>query len=238
MSTQWQESDSQKFIRYGNHWVPLRREQEKVLLTLLNSIARLQKAVDLCCGQGRLTQAILHNFPEAQVLALDASTEMIHAVRSLNAGNAERLTTQQFRLEKKEWRSSLQGIDAIVSSLAVHHLDPTQKTELFADLYRALNPGGMLVIIDLVLPHSAVGFETAAQQWDDFVQKAAETTHQPEAWSIFRDEHWNWYRYPQQDPYDQPSPLQDQLEWMQKAGFKGVECHFMYAGHAIFSGRK
>ena len=38
--------------------------------------------------------------------------------------------------------------------------------------------------------------------------------------------------------FDKPSPLFDQLKWLDEAGFTDVDVFWMKAGHAIFSGRK
>jgi tRNA (cmo5U34)-methyltransferase len=42
--------------------------------------------------------------------------------------------------------------DAIVSALAVHHLDGPGKADLFARVAAALRPGGRLVLGDVVVP--------------------------------------------------------------------------------------
>ena len=52
----------------------------------------------------------------------------------------------------------------------------------------------------------------------------------------FEAERWNYYRDPTPDPYDQPSPLSDQLAWLREAGFTVADCFWMRAGHAIFGG--
>ena len=40
------------------------------------------------------------------------------------------------------------------------------------------------------------------------------------------------------DSIDKPSPLFDQLKWLDKAGFTDVDVFWMKVGHAIFGGRK
>ena len=56
------------------------------------------------------------------------------------------------------------------------------------------------------------------------------------AYERFHQLGWNLYRHP--DPMDQPSRLFEQLRWMEAAGFRDVDVHWMKAGHAIWSGRK
>ena len=52
----------------------------------------------------------------------------------------------------------------------------------------------------------------------------------------FQRSQWNYYRFP--DDMDRPSPLFDQLTWLSKAGFHGVDCFRLIGGHAIFGGYK
>ena len=49
---------------------------------------------------------------------------------------------------------------------------------------------------------------------------------------------WNYFRSPDGDPIDKPSSLAGQLVWMAEAGFVGVDCNWLAAGHTNFSGRK
>jgi hypothetical protein len=44
----------------------------------------------------------------------------------------------------------------------------------------------------------------------------------------------DYYRHP--DPLDRPSGLFEQLRWLAEAGFTGVDCFWMSAGHAVYGG--
>src|SRR5262249_16021221 len=44
------------------------------------------------------------------------------------------------------------AFDLVVSALAVHHLDPTEKADLFRRIASVLNPGGRFVLADVVVP--------------------------------------------------------------------------------------
>ena len=58
------------------------------------------------------------------------------------------------------------------------------------------------------------------------------------AFEFFQDDTWNYYSDPAPDPIDQPSALLDQLKWLEAAGLRNVDVHWLKAGHAIFSGVK
>lgn len=52
----------------------------------------------------------------------------------------------------------------------------------------------------------------------------------------FENTEWNIFEYP--DPMDKPSPVFDQLRWLEQAGFKAVDVYWLKAGHAIYGGQK
>src|SRR6476646_7713764 len=215
----WDEADRREFIDSGHLFVPAREEQIATVLDLVPEIPDPGEGllIDLCCGAGLLTAALLERFPHARVLAMDLSPAMLEHVRTtLNAllGVGDRLQTRQFDLADTTWRRFPEPVHAFVSSLAVHHLDGEGKRRLFGDLAEALAPGGAVVVADLVLPASPAGQALAAKAWDEAVRRRSlEIAGDLAPYKIFREERWNFYADPDPDPIDQPSPLINQLQW-------------------------
>jgi tRNA (cmo5U34)-methyltransferase len=130
-------------------------------------------------------------------------------------------------------------VDAVVSSMAIHHLEGLQKLELFRDIYEMLKPGGSIVIADIVDPAGKQGKLLAADQWDQLVkERSLELDGKPAAYEFFKREGWNTFRYLDPEDIDKPSPLYHQLRWLEEAGFTEIDVNWMLAGHAIFSARK
>lgn len=232
----WDEADSREFIDSGRFFVPDREEQIATVLDLIPEPGE-GLLVDLCCGAGPLTAALLERFPRARVLAMDLSPTMLEHVQTNLVVYADRLQTRQFDLADVSWRRFPEPVHAFVSSLAIHHLDGEGKRQLFRDLTAALAPGGVLVIADLVQPATPAGQALAAKAWDEAVRRRAlEVAGDLVPYEVFRAERWNFYADPDPDPIDQPSPLIDQLRWLAEAGLTGVEVHWLKAGHAIFGG--
>jgi tRNA (cmo5U34)-methyltransferase len=234
--TGWVEDDSQEFIDHGRYFVPEREEQIATVLDLIPEPGD-GLLVDLCCGEGLLSAALLERFPRARVLAMDLSPTMLEKARATCAAHGDRFETRPFDLAGRSWRSFPEPVRAFVSSLAVHHLDGEGKRGLFRDLAAALGPGGALVIADLVLPVTPASHALAARAWDEAVRRRSlELAGSLRPYEIFRDERWNLWADPAPDPIDQPSPLFDQLRWLAEAGFAGVDVHWMKAGHAVYGG--
>lgn len=233
----WDEADSRGFIDYGRYFVPDREEQIATLLALLPQSPR--HVVELCCGEGLLAGAVLDRFPECAVHAYDRSPAMIETAAARAARHGDRFEGRLFDLADRSWRDFPFPVDGILSSLAIHHLDGEGKRELFRDMARALAPGGVLLIADLVRPRTAAGVALAKQAWDESVrERSLALAGDLRPYELFRDDGWNYYADPDADPIDQPSSLIDQLRWLEEAGLGGVDVFWMKAGHAIFGGAK
>ena len=126
----------------------------------------------------------------------------------------------------------------MVSSLVVHHLDGDGKRRLFADLHTRLEPGGALLICDVVEAANAWGLRHMARSWNDEVERQSlEMRGNRRAFDRFIADKWNFHEFPDPDDVvDKPSRLVDQLEWLRDAGFTGIDVFWARAGHALFGG--
>ncbi len=234
MTNNWSEGDSETYRRLAAVVVPGRAEQMAALLTLL-PFAQDEEfhAVELASGEGKLAAALLSAFPKATLLALDLSESMREATTVRLAPFGERAKVSAFDMAAHNWYAQLERADAVVSSLCIHHLDAAGKQALFAAVGERLSPRGAFLIADLTLPARPQAREVFAATWDQVVRAQAEDEG---LYAAFVRAEWNYYRYP--DEMDRPSPLFDQLTWLSKAGFHGVDCFWMQAGHAVFGGYK
>jgi tRNA (cmo5U34)-methyltransferase len=235
---EWTEADSEFYQEIAAVAVPARAEQIATLLTMLPfSPTDSFQAVEVGCGQGILSAALLSCYPQANIIALDGSEAMrAETTRRLSSFNG-RGRVEAFDLGATEWHAYLDNADCVLSSLCLHHLTHEDKRKLYATIGRCLSNRGALLIADLVEPQRPEGWELFAAGWDRATEVQSVTeTGSTDLFEKFRQSHWNYYRYP--DPYDKPSPLFDQLLWLKEAGFTGVDCFWLQAGHAIYGGYK
>ncbi|NJM08795.1 class I SAM-dependent methyltransferase [Candidatus Gracilibacteria bacterium] len=240
-SGDWGAENSSAFINFGRFFVPEREVQLATIAALMPTERGELHILELCCGEGLLAEALLDAHSAATLEALDGSPEMLAAARTRLERFGSRFSAAQFDLADLRWRTRSPTPHAVVSSLAIHHLDGAQKQQLFADMYALLQPGGVCIIADLVAPADAAAQRVAADAWDAAVLRRALTFGNSLApFAAFEREKWNYYRYPETDPapFDKPSSLLDQLLWLRAAGFASVDVYWMQAGHAIFGGRK
>lgn len=239
LHSHWSEDNSQQFLEYGRYFTPSSEYQMHIAVDLLKDLPSLGVVLELCCGEGLLAEQILEAYSEITYWGLDGSALMLEKANHRLSRFGNRVRLGAFELANRAWRSLDIKVQAVVSSLAIHHLDGEAKQQLFKDIFAVLSGGGAFIIADMVEPVTDTGRLVAAEAWDEVVRKSSlELSGNTAGLDFFVREHWNTYRYPDPDDIDHPSPLFDQLKWLEQAGFENIEVHFFEAGHALFSGWK
>ncbi len=235
----WDEETSQRFLDYGRYFVPERERQMGIMVDLLKNIPIPFTILELCCGEGLLAEMVLDGIPGTTYLGMDGSGLMLDRAGQRLSRFVERVRLSDFSLADQAWRKLDHLVQAVVSSLAIHHLYRKEKQVLFKDVYTMLSPGGAFIVADMIEPVTPQGRAVAADAWDEVVrERALELDANTTGFNFFQREGWNTYRYQDPDDIDHPSPLFDQLKWLEQAGFIGIDVHYMKAGHVLFSGWK
>jgi tRNA (cmo5U34)-methyltransferase len=101
------------------------------------------RMLELGTGTGMTSRSVLARHPEAHLIGIDASAEML---ASADLPGAD--------LRRQDLRDPLpQGpFDLVFSALAVHHLDGAAKADLFRRVAAVLAPGGRFVLADVIVP--------------------------------------------------------------------------------------
>jgi tRNA (cmo5U34)-methyltransferase len=230
----WSEEDSAHFLEHGRFYVPQRARQMALVAALVPRLPGTRTVIDLCCGEGLLSEAVLAAHPDSTVLGLDGSAAMRVAAERRLAAFGSRFATVACDLHALELPPTA-PLRAVVSSLALHHVTHAAKPALYRRLREALAPGGALLVADLYCPASEAGRAAAADAWDAAVRRAdAEAGAGGAAWERFVADRWNWFRYP--DEVDHPAPLADELDRLRAAGLAGADVFWAEAGHAVYGG--
>ena len=231
----WTESDSETYRAIADVAVPRRQE---MMATLVSAVPfghdEPVKMLELGSGDGRLAEALLTVFPRATLTALDGSESMRRETTRRLSLFGERARVAAFDVAALDWWDRMFGVDLIVSSLCLHHLNDAKKQYLYKAAAERLSPRGALLVADLVDPQHPSARRVAADQWDMLAKQQAEEIGAPERFRQFVDARWNHFRFP--DAADQPSALFHHLIWLRHAGFAAVDCCWLTAGHAVFGG--
>ncbi|WP_327186892.1 class I SAM-dependent methyltransferase [Streptomyces sp. NBC_01334] len=117
------------------------------------------RIVDLGCGTGAGTLALLERFPEAEVTAVDVSDAHLDRLRekTVAAGAADRVRIVRADLDAPAW-PELGRPELVWASASLHHMaDPGRALRQVHDL---MAPGGLFAVVELAgfprfLPESA-----------------------------------------------------------------------------------
>ncbi|MGC9382627.1 methyltransferase domain-containing protein [Streptomyces sp. MH13] len=115
-------------------WLPLENEPRRI--------------VDLGCGTGAGTFALLERFPEAHVTAVDASAGHLRLLneKARARGMREQVRTVQADLDSSHW-PDLGTPDLVWASASMHHMaDPGRA---LTSVHGLLAPGGLFAVVEL-----------------------------------------------------------------------------------------
>lgn len=98
--------------------------------------------VDLACGTGSVTRAVLQVVPGARVVAVDADPVLL-TIAGHTVGQDDRVTLHTGDLRQPGWAADLvEGpVDAVVSATALHWLTEARTAALYAELAGLLRTG-------------------------------------------------------------------------------------------------
>jgi tRNA (cmo5U34)-methyltransferase len=186
----------------------------EVLQALVPAEARV---LDLGGGTGALSAAVLDGLPNATITLLDVDPEMLAEARRRLEPFADRVA-----FEERSFLGPLPPADAVVASLALHHVhDLETKTELYRRIRDALSPGGVLLNLDAAVSEGTrlnrLVFDRMAVRMGDH------GITEPEA-------HQHFAAWAEEDRY---FPLDVELRAMREAGFDEVECVWRRALSAV-----
>ena len=112
----------------------------------LAGIAPGQTVVDVGCGTGNLSFAVLAAQPDARVTGLDPDGAALRSAARKARRRGVALTLVQGYAERLPTEDA--SLDHVVSSLALHHVDDEGRVAFARDALRALRPGGRITIVD------------------------------------------------------------------------------------------
>jgi tRNA (cmo5U34)-methyltransferase len=178
------------------------------------------RVLDLGAGTGLLASLVRRARPDAELTLTDGAAAMLDKARELLGEDRTSYLVADLTdgLPAGPW-------DAIVSSLAIHHLDDEGKRRLFARLHGALRPGGVFVNAEQVAGPTPA-FTEAYAKW-----------HEQRARAAGADDA-DWTGAEQRMAYDRCSSVEDQLAWLRDAGFAEVDCLFKDRRFAVMVARR
>ena len=185
--------------------LPHRGEGEGVLVRDLAG-ALPGRVLDLGAGDGRLTALVLDAYPESVATLVDMSPPMLQAA-STRFADDPRVTLVCHNLDLPLPFAG--PFDAVITSLAVHHVTDERKRTLYAEIAQLRAPGGVFCNLEIVA-------------------SPTQALH----------DHWRDEMGARDDPSDRLAPMEPQLEWLRDAGLQDVDCIWKWRALALIRGMK
>jgi SAM-dependent methyltransferase len=122
------------------------------LPTLEGRLSTAGRLLDLGCGSGWAVVQIAERYPDLRCDGVDVEPYSVEAARRL-IGERGLSGRCEARLGGSELAEP-GAYDVVTSFLVIHEIDPAQKAPVFADIARALKPGGAFLIFDEAYPET------------------------------------------------------------------------------------
>jgi tRNA (cmo5U34)-methyltransferase len=225
---------AREYVEHADHYIPERAQLFQILRSFYRRFLGGRsdaKVCDLGCGDGVLTTELLAEFPLLDATLVDGSTGMLDAARKRCAGKGRlQFTQRSFQaliLDSSDWPQ----FDLVMSGFAIHHLERKERQDLFRVIFEHLREGGYFLNIETALSADSEVTEWYYVLWQEWIDLRSKRLG-------LKDEFHHVPQKARENPDNKYSPLSEQLQDLESAGFKAVECHYRNGIFSIYTGRK
>lgn len=188
---------------------------------IASNITEPKRILDLGAGTGLLSNFWYQCFSKAEYVLVDIAGEMLEVARKRFAG----LENVSYQIMDYSKELPKEEFDVIVSALSIHHLEDENKMELFSRIYDKLPSGGLFINYD----QFCAGTAEMNLWFDSFWEKQLETS----GLSSLDLERWKERR-----KLDRECSLEDEIDMLQKSGFREVKCIYSHQKFSVVVGKK
>ena len=182
-----------------------------------------KRILDLGCGTGNLTDQMFKKYPESEIDALDISEEI------LNESRKRFNYTPNIRYIQADFKSlhlPPGSYDLVMSSIAIHHIEDTEKIKLYKEVFQALSNGGIFIFADQTRGITDEIYKKNISCWKEEAMKLGSTLENWDMWMAHQDAH------------DFHTPVNWHFQELEKAGFRETDLIWKYLMWAVVWARK
>ena len=174
---------------------------------IAHNIAAPKRVLDLGAGTGLLSQFWIQHFPAADFVLVDIADEMLDVARRRFEG-MDRVTYQVLNYAEELPDGSF---DVVASALSIHHLEDTDKQNLFARIHDLLPSGGLFVNYDQFCAAQPGIDRWINSYWEKQLMHSGLTDHDIALWR-------------ERKKLDRECSVEQELAMLDACGFKTVAC--------------
>jgi tRNA (cmo5U34)-methyltransferase len=193
-------------------------------------LSQSSKLIDLGCGTGNASLAVLQKIPSARVYLIDGSERMVKvAAEKISRAHPNAILGSKVAdLAGSDWQEGLggEGYDAIISTLVLEHLPFDRYKAAIAKSFHLLKPGGWLLAAE---GYSEEGSDMQEWFFEEMEgRREAIETETSDFVARLRDERETHYY----------CSKAEKEEWWRDAGLVQVNVLWQYLCIALMTGRK
>lgn len=178
--------------------------------------------MDIGAGTGLFSEMVLQKYPLAHIELIDISNEMLQMAKQRLAAypnvNTTKININDIHLANSHY-------DAVISSLAIHHLTDEGKKNIYQKIYQGLKSGGIFLHAEQVLASNEYLAEVYHSTWIDKITKSGLSDEVIE-------------QALERVMLDKRTTLEAQLVWLAEIGFRNVDCLYKYYDFAVMKAEK
>lgn len=193
--------------------------------TMTDFIAGVIKApssiLDLGAGTGLLSKYFYVHFPESRYTLVDISEQMLEIAKRRFSG------LSNFRFAVSDYSRNLpdESFDLICSALSIHHLENSEKSRLYGNVFNRLSEEGVFFTLD----QFDSGLKKMNQHYNDWWYDCIRKSGLPES------EHAKWL---ERRSLDRENTVEETMAMLSGAGFKTVECLYRFMKFGVIAAFK
>lgn len=188
---------------------------------IASNITQPERILDLGAGTGLLDYFWYKHFPQAEYVLTDIAGEMLEVAKKRFDG----LTNVTYEILDYVKELPAKKFDVVMSALSIHHLEDSDKQELFTRIFNKLPEGGLFINYD----QFCAGSVEMNVWFDSFWENQIKTS----GLSELDIERWQGRK-----KLDRECSLEEEIEMLQKSGFREVKCIYSHQKFSVIAAIK
>jgi len=241
---QWVE----RFDRMQARYLIARRARFDTIVRVVGAVRPApERVLDLGCGTGSLSEAILEEFPGCMLVGVDVDQSLLALAANRLGRFGKRVSLICADLRTESWMPSAGGgFDAAISATALHWLSSENLALLYRRLAKVLKPGGLFINAD----HVASDCPAVQEAWQqDKARRLTVEDHGnadtwPEFWQAYaaalgvEEKSIGSWTIKNWEAVEDGMPMAWHFDRLRESGFTDVDCFWRCYGDAIYGGVK
>jgi tRNA (cmo5U34)-methyltransferase len=199
---------------------PTRAEQLDILTSVVaDNYETGKRVLDIGCGSGQVEELLFKKRSDIKIVGIDSSEPMLEIAKNRLAGFGENFKIFQKDIETLDISSLQPDAYSIVFSVQVlHELNTELRRSLFVKIYKLLESGGLLIIMDRI----KVDLETFTKPYQSVWNRLESKT------SLKSASDFQGYKERIKNKQDSPASLEEFNGLLKETGFEPAILHLHF----------